>query len=127
MVPWWPILYIPAIDNTANRATSISYNNVTGLLRNELGFQGLTFTDALEMKGVAKYFPDGDAAVESLMAGNDMLCLPGDIPVAVEKMKEAIRKKRLNWESIDARVKKVLHAKYHYGLNKPVQAITYII
>lgn len=115
-------LYIPAIDNTANRATSISYNNVTGLLRNELGFQGLTFTDALEMKGVAKYFPDGDAAVESLVAGNDMLCLPGDIPVAVEKVKEAIRKKRLNWESLDARVKKVLHAKYKYGLNKPVQA-----
>ena len=115
-------LYIPAIDNTANRATSISYNNVTGLLRNELGFQGLTFTDALEMKGVAKYFPDGDAAVESLVAGNDMLCLPGDIPVAVEKVKEAIRKKRLNWESLDARVKKVLYAKYKYGLNKPVQA-----
>ncbi len=115
-------LYIPAIDNTTNRATSISYNNVTGLLRNELAFQGLTFTDALEMKGVAKYFPDGDAAVESLVAGNDMLCLPGDIPVAVEKVKEAIRKKRLNWESLDARVKKVLHAKYKYGLNKPVQA-----
>jgi len=115
-------LYIPAIDNTDNRATSISYNTVTGLLRNELGFQGLTFTDALEMKGVAKYFPDGDAAVESLVAGNDMLCLPGDIPVAVEKVKEAIRKKRLNWESLDARVKKVLHAKYKYGLNKPVQA-----
>ena len=50
-------LYIPSIDQHANRATSLSYNNVTGLLRNELGYQGLTFTDALEMKGVAKIFP----------------------------------------------------------------------
>ena len=52
-------LYIPSIDQRANRATSLSYNNVTGLLRNELGYQGLTFTDALEMKGVAKFFPSG--------------------------------------------------------------------
>ena len=78
-------LFIPAIDNTANRATSISYNNVTGLLRNEMGFQGLTFTDALEMKGVAKNYPDGEAAVESLIAGNDMLCLPGEIPAGCTK------------------------------------------
>ena len=52
-------LSVPAIDNTANKATSISKNNVTGLLRDDLGYQGLTFTDALEMKGVAKYFPGG--------------------------------------------------------------------
>src|SRR4029077_46797 len=63
-------LYIPAIDSTKNRATSISYKNVTGLLRNELGYQGLTFTDALEMQGVKKFFPDGQASVESLIAGN---------------------------------------------------------
>ncbi|RYY19321.1 MAG: serine hydrolase, partial [Chitinophagaceae bacterium] len=59
-------LSIPAIDTTSNRATSISYNNVTKLLRSELKYEGLTFTDALEMKGVTKYFPDGDASVQSL-------------------------------------------------------------
>jgi beta-N-acetylhexosaminidase len=58
-------LYIPAIDNTANRATSISKNNVTTLLRDSLGYNGLTFTDALEMKGVAKYFPGGTISVEA--------------------------------------------------------------
>jgi len=113
-------LYVPVIDSTANKATSLSYSNVTGLLRNELGFQGITFTDALEMKGVEKYFPNGDAAVEALVAGNDMLCLPGDIPLAVGKIKEAIQKKRVSWESIEARVKKVLYAKFRYGLNNPV-------
>ncbi|WP_457832139.1 glycoside hydrolase family 3 N-terminal domain-containing protein, partial [Staphylococcus aureus] len=45
-------LYIPAIDTTANLATTLSKKNVTDLLRNELGYRGLSFTDALEMKGV---------------------------------------------------------------------------
>ncbi|HEY0679475.1 MAG TPA: glycoside hydrolase family 3 N-terminal domain-containing protein [Chitinophagaceae bacterium] len=109
-------LYIPAIDNTANRATSLSKKNVTGLLRNKMHYKGLTFTDALEMRGVTKFFPAGDASVESLIAGNDMLCLPGDIPGSIQKVKEAIKKKKLRWKDIDQRVKKVLRAKYDYGL-----------
>jgi len=115
-------LSIPAIDNTANRPTSISYNNVTSLLRNELGFTGLTFTDALEMKGVSKFFPDGEASAQSLIAGNDMLCLPGDIAGAIDKIKTAIKKKKLTWSDIDTHVKKVLMAKYQLGLanNKPI-------
>jgi beta-glucosidase-like glycosyl hydrolase len=105
-------LFIPAIDNTANRATSLSYNSVTKLLREELGYKGLTFTDALEMQGVKKFFPDGKASAESLVAGNDMLCLPGDIPGSIEEIKKAIKKKRLSWDQVDERVKKVLRAKY---------------
>ncbi len=116
-------LFIPAIDNVANRATSISKNNVTNLMRNELGYQGLTFTDALEMQGVKKFFPDGAASVESIIAGNDMLCLPGDVPVSIAKIKAAIKKKKLSWEDIAIHCKKVLVAKYMYGLSnrKPVE------
>lgn len=109
-------LYIPAIDNTANRATSISKKNVTGLLRNELGYNGLVFTDALEMRGVTKYFPGGRIDVEALIAGNDMLCLPADVPEAIAAIKQAIKKKKLSWSDINAKVKKVLMAKYHLGL-----------
>jgi len=112
-------LSIPSIDTTSNLPTSLSVKNVTGLLRNELGYQGISFTDALEMQGVAKFFPKGDASVMSLIAGNDMLCLPGDIPGSIAKVKEAIKAGKLNWESINERVKKVLLAKYHLGLNKP--------
>lgn len=117
-------LYIPAIDKTANRATSLSKNNVTKLLRNEMKYKGISFTDALEMRGVTKFFPDGDASVESLIAGNDMLCLPGDIPGSIQKVKEAIRKKKLKWNDINQRVKKVLRAKYQYGLAnlKPIDS-----
>lgn len=109
-------LSIPAIDNTLNKPTSISYKNVTELMRNKMGYQGLTFTDALEMQGVKKFYPDGEASVESIIAGNDMLCLPGDVPMSIEKIKEAIKKKKLSWADIETHCRKVLAAKYQYGM-----------
>lgn len=109
-------LYIPAIDNTANRATSLSPLNIKVLLRNNLHYDGLTFTDALEMQGVKKFFPDGAASVESLIAGNDVLCLPDDVPQSIKKIKEAIKKKRLSWDDIELHCKKLLRAKYDYVL-----------
>jgi len=111
-------LYIPAIDNTANRATSISKNNVTDLLRNKMGYKGLTFTDALEMKGVAKYFPQGTIAAEAIIAGNDMLCLPADVGEAIEAIKNAIKAKKISWDDIYNKTKKVLESKYQLGLNQ---------
>src|SRR6187549_302336 len=93
-------LYIPAIDNTANKATSISKNSVTDLLRDTMGYNGLTFTDALEMKGVAKYFPGGTISVEALIAGNDMLCLPENVGTSIEAIKKAIADKKLSWDDI---------------------------
>ena len=111
-------LFVPAIDSGANMATSISTNNVTGLLRNKMNYQGLTFTDALEMQGVKKFFPNGEAAVQSLIAGNDMLCLPGDVPLAIEKIQSAIAAGKLSWADIEQHCKKVLMAKYQYGLTK---------
>ncbi|HEY5968949.1 MAG TPA: serine hydrolase, partial [Chitinophagaceae bacterium] len=116
-------LAVPSIDTGANRATSISKNTVTGILRDDLGFSGLTFTDALEMKGVAKYFPGGVISVEALIAGNDMLCLPEDVGKAIDAIKKAIEEKRLSWDDVDAKVKKVLKAKFQLGLNqlKPIE------
>ena len=115
-------LYIPAIDTAANRATSLSKKNVTGLLREQLNFQGLTFTDALGMKGVAKFFPGGEIAAQSLIAGNDILCLPEDVPASIAKIKEAIENKLLSRNDVYAKCKKVLQYKYIYGVAnvKPV-------
>ncbi|HVF97890.1 MAG TPA: glycoside hydrolase family 3 N-terminal domain-containing protein [Flavisolibacter sp.] len=112
-------LSIPAIDNTANRPTSLSTANVTNLLRDDLYYQGLTFTDALEMKGVTKYFGGGEASVEALVAGNDMLCLPEDVEKSIEAVEKAVKKKRLKWDDIDKKVKKVLYAKFQLGLSSP--------
>ncbi|HKZ67361.1 MAG TPA: serine hydrolase, partial [Chitinophagaceae bacterium] len=111
-------LSVPSIDTTINKATSISKNAVTDLLKEKLNYNGLTFTDALEMKGVAKYFPGGMIAVEALIAGNDMLCLPESVPETIDAVKEAIKEKRLRWDDINDKVKKVLLAKYDLGLNQ---------
>jgi len=111
-------LSIPAIDNTANRPTSLSKKNVTDLLRDEMDYEGLTFTDALEMKGVTKFFPGGNASAQALIAGNDMLCLPEDVPAAISAIKTAIKKKKLKWKDIDEKLMKVLRAKYDLGLAK---------
>ena len=111
-------LYIPSIDSTPNRATSISKKNVTELMRNKLGYQGLTFTDALEMQGVQKFFPGGEASVQSIIAGNDMLCLPVDVEQTIQKIKDAITNKQLSWDDINYHCRKVLLAKYQYGGEK---------
>ena len=109
-------LYIPVYDSNANRASSISPSIVSGLLKNQMGFKGIVFTDGLEMKGVSAVFPDGAAGVESLVAGNDMLCLPGEVPVVIEKVKAAIKEKRISWEQINEHVMKVLEVKYNQGM-----------
>lgn len=112
-------LSIPAIDSTANLPTSLSKKTISRLLRNSLNFDGLIFTDALEMKGVTKHFPAGQAAVQALLAGNDMLCLPENFMAAMNAIKAAIRKKHIRWKDIDGKVRKVLTAKYRLGLHGP--------
>ena len=115
-------LSIPAIDSTANRATSVSANNVTGLLKNTIGFKGITFTDALNMQGVAKYFPGGSIGVQALIAGDDILVLPEDVGQTLDSIRSAIQKEQLSMHDIDGRCRKVLVAKYLYGATnaKPV-------
>ncbi len=109
-------LYIPAIDTTKNLATSLSPKNVTMLLHDQLHFEGLAFTDALGMKGVAKFFPGGEIAAQSIIAGNDILCLPEDVEDAILKIRQAITDGKISWEDIYDRCKKVLEYKYEYGV-----------
>lgn len=118
-------LSIPKIDNTPHLASSLSHKFVTDLLRKQLDFTGISFTDALEMKGVAKYFAPGEVSVMSLIAGNDMLCLPGNIAVSLQKINAALTDGRLQWDDLEGRIKKVLYAKYNLGLadikERPIQ------
>ncbi len=111
-------LSVPAIDPTPNFATSLSAKAVNGLLRNELGFKGISVTDALEMKAISKYFPQGEANVQAIIAGHDMLCLPGDVDQTIKKIRSAIKEGRLKRRDIKDRVKKILAAKYKYGLSQ---------
>lgn len=115
-------LYIPAIDSTKNRPTSLSPTAIQQLLRKDLGYNGLTITDGLEMQGVRKFYPNGEASVQSILAGNDLLCVPDSIPLVVEKIKEAIAAGRLSWDIIRLHCTRVLLMKYQYVLpnNQPI-------
>ena len=110
-------LHVPQIDSTKNLPTSLSPKAVTNILKNEIGFEGLIFTDALEMKGVSKHFAPGEVGAKSLLAGNDVLDLPDDIGACVKEIKRYIREGKLPESRIEESVKKVLRAKYRLGLN----------
>lgn len=112
-------LYIPALDTTKNTASTLSKTVVTDLLKNQLDFKGLVFTDALNMKGVSAYFQPGKLDVKALLAGNDVLLFSEDVPKAIDGIVEAINNCEISIEEIDIRVRKIIEAKYWAGLNKP--------
>jgi beta-N-acetylhexosaminidase len=110
-------LYIPAYESKEGVASTLSRNIVDGVLRTELGFEGLIVTDALDMKGVTKYYKPGEIEVKALQAGNDILLLPADVPKAVKQIKKAVDKGELDMEVINSRCRKVLTYKYKAGLS----------
>ena len=109
-------LEVPALDTTPHVPTTLSKNAVTGLLRERLGFKGLVFTDALNMQGVTKYFPAGDADLRAFEAGNDVLLFSQDVPVALGKIKNAIDSGIIPQTALEISVKKILAAKFESGL-----------
>ena len=111
-------LFVPALDTTHNRASTLSPQVVTGLLRNELGFDGLVFTDALNMKGVAKYYRPGEVDALALRAGNDVLLYSEDVPTAITRIKENIKAGTLDSSSVAQSIRKILKTKYWVGLNR---------
>lgn len=115
-------LSVPALDTTRNRPSTLSPAIVTNLLKNELGFQGLTFSDAMNMKALTKYFPSGQADELGIEAGLDVLEFTEDVPAALAKIKQAVAAGRISQASLDARCLKVLRAKVWAGLDqyKPI-------
>ena len=118
-------IHVPAYDNRENMATTLSKNVVTDLLKTELGFQGLIFTDALNMKGVSSFHKPGEVDLKALMAGNDVLLYAEDVPTAIDKILKAIRKNDLTEDEVNDHVRKILKAKFWLGLNenKPVEIV----
>lgn len=116
-------LSIPTLDSLKNTPSSLSKIIITGILKNELAFKGLIFTDALNMQGVAKYYQPGEVALRSLLAGTDVLLMPGDIPTTFMMIKKAIADGLISQQEIDERCKKILSAKKWFGLDeyKPIE------
>ncbi len=111
-------LQVPALDTQAQTPTTLSEATVSDLLKNELGFKGLVFTDALNMQGVAKYYSPGEIDLKAFVAGNDVLLFSQDVAAGKEKIVQAIQTGQLSEERLAESVKKILAAKYVAGLNR---------
>lgn len=109
-------LNVPSLEPRENYPTSISYNVVTNILKNELQFNGLIFTDALNMKGASNFKKPGDIDLEAFLAGNDILLFAENVPVAIKKFNEAKADGRLTEDRLAYSVKKILAYKYKANL-----------
>jgi beta-N-acetylhexosaminidase len=105
-------LSVPSLESRSGYPSSISYNIVTNILKNELGFEGLIFTDALNMKGASNFKQPGDIDLEAFLAGNDVLLFAENVPVAITKFKAAFESGNLTAERLEYSVKKILKYKY---------------
>ncbi len=109
-------LNIPALG-TKGRASSLSREVVTDLLRERMGFRGLCFTDGLAMKG-AETGKNESIAVQALKAGNDILVGPVNTEREVEAVKQAVKRNELNRTELNRRCRRILCYKYIVGLNR---------
>lgn len=116
-------LNIPSLETKENYPSSASYNVVTNVLQNQLGFNGLIITDGLAMKGASNFKGPGDLELAVLLAGNDILLCPENVPVAMTKLEASYSEGVITEERLAHSVKKILHYKFKSGLNsyKPVE------
>ncbi len=117
-------LSIPSIDDRPNRPSTLSKKLIDGIIREEMHFDGLIFTDAMEMQGVVKYFKNGQAEVEALLAGNDVILLPNDLPQAFKAIKKAVEGGTITENRLKESVIRILKAKQSYGLSKKPSVIS---
>jgi beta-glucosidase-like glycosyl hydrolase/CubicO group peptidase (beta-lactamase class C family) len=110
-------LNVPSLEERYDYPSSISKAIVTDMLKGELGFNGLIFTDALNMKGAANFSSPGEIDLAAFLAGNDVLLISEDIPKAHQLIVNAFREGLITEERLALSVKKILYAKYKVGLH----------
>ncbi|MDZ4839475.1 MAG: glycoside hydrolase family 3 N-terminal domain-containing protein [Bacteroidota bacterium] len=108
-------LNVPAYDTSSHVGASLSPYMTSLLLRDKMSFRGLAITDALNMQGVAKYFPPGELELLALQAGNDILLCSDNVPTGIKRIKQAIESGCLSMEFLDERVRRIVQAKKWTG------------
>ena len=111
-------LYFPALEPVVNRSSSLSKNIVTDLLKNKMNYDGIIFTDGLEMKGAYNGTHQDSVCLQALMAGNDIMILPINVVNSIEIIINAAKKDALVRNRVEESCKKVLRHKYQLGLNE---------
>lgn len=111
-------IHVPAYDSRPNMPSSLSELIGTPLLRNEMNYDGLVFTDGIDMKAVSKNFKDGEGAIRAIRAGSDVILLPIDVEKTISAMVEEAKHDPEFKKMIDERCHRILREKYLCGLNK---------
>ncbi|MCR9228305.1 MAG: serine hydrolase [Flavobacteriaceae bacterium] len=109
-------LDVPSLESREGHPSTLSQSIVTGVLKNQLGFEGLVITDALNMKAVSEFAPEGKVELEAFLAGNDLLLMPEHVLKAKETFVQAYDEGVITEERLAESVKKILMAKYKAGL-----------
>jgi len=114
-------LNIPNLDK--NEISTLSDRIINGLLIEDLGFEGLVITDALDMKAIVDFSKGNYPDVSALNAGNDLLLMPTDIAKSIKEIKKGLQRKKISSQRLEKAVKKLLLAKYKSGVNnfKPIE------
>lgn len=118
-------LNVPSMEPRDNVPSSVSHNIITDVLKNQLGFKGLIFTDALNMKAASNFKAPGEIDLEAFLAGNDILLCAENVPAATEKLCVAYQDGMITDERLEYSVKKILKYKFKVGLNtyKPIEIL----
>src|SRR5690606_3864410 len=110
-------LNVPGLEPQPNLPSSLSKKIITDILKTDLKFTGLIFTDALNMKGASNHQAPGDIDLAAFLAGNDVLLMSQNVPRAIQKITDAYMEGIISEDRLAHSVKKILMAKYKVGLN----------
>jgi len=108
---------LPQLEKTPGVPASLSYSITTGLLRHDLGFRGLVFTDALPMHAITSNFGNAQAVVMAILAGADVALEPVDVPKAFAALQAAVKSGQITEDRLNESVRRLLSAKAWAGLN----------
>ena len=111
-------LNVPALEPDPNAPATLSSHVLTGLLRKQLGFEGLIVTDAMDMGGITVRYAPGDAAVRAVLAGVDALLMPPVPEAAFSALLDAVKSGQISQDRLEASVRRILLAKARLGLHK---------
>jgi beta-N-acetylhexosaminidase len=109
---------VPSLNGGVREPSTLSPLVLTDVLRDQMGFDGIVFTDAMDMAAIAARHNPGEAAVRAIEAGSDVILMPASVGTAVDAIVEAIRSGRLTERRIDESVLRLLDSKERLGLHE---------
>jgi len=108
---------LPQVEPEGLPAT-LSEKMLTGLLRHDLGFKGVVFTDAMTMRGIAAHYSEGEAVSRAFRAGADVILYPTNVETAFTGLKQTVLSGNIEAKRLDESVRRILRAKATLGLDR---------